>query len=418
MPWQVADNATAEAACGATGKRLCTPEEWQTACKGPDGTAYSYGSTYKASACNGIDAFGRQNFHLVPTGSFPDCTNEWGVFDMNGNLWEHVAGGSDMRVRGGAHNCSDSAALHRCDYVPGNWSPSARGFRCCLTPATGTGLDGGSDDADAQAGDGGGCIEDAAITEPDVGRDTRSVERSNYEVGSSGSCPPEMAPVGAVCVDRYEASREDATPTSAGSKNGKAVSQSGVLPWYVKAMSATAFGEFDAACQAAGKRLCGSNEWFEACTGPEQTVYAFGDTWDPLVCNSVETHCQRCCDILGLTSCRTGENCGYDSALSSAWLPETCFVTADYGRDSCHVCFHVMPTGSFPGCTNELGLFDVNGNVWEVVTAPSSEDSRGYMVRGGAFNAGSPASRFKCTFNARWEELYAGFRCCKDRPLN
>jgi len=47
-----------------------------------------------------------------------------------------VAGGSDMTVRGGAFNCNDSAALHKCAYVPGNWTPSARGFRCCLTPAS------------------------------------------------------------------------------------------------------------------------------------------------------------------------------------------------------------------------------------------------------------------------------------------
>ncbi len=134
LPWQVADNAAAEAACLAAGKRLCTPEEWRTACRGPDDTVYSYGDTYQPTACNGIDAFGRSSFHLMPTGSFPSCTNEWGLFDINGNLWEHVHGGENATVRGGAYNCGDSAAFHRCDYVPGNWTPSARGFRCCMTP--------------------------------------------------------------------------------------------------------------------------------------------------------------------------------------------------------------------------------------------------------------------------------------------
>jgi formylglycine-generating enzyme required for sulfatase activity len=131
VPWQVDDNATAEAACRASGKRLCTPDEWLLACQGPDGSAYSYGDTYDPEACNGIDAFGWEGFRLMPTGAFGLCTNEWGAFDMNGNLWEHVAAGDDTTVRGGAYNCGNSALLHRCDYVPSTWAPSARGFRCC-----------------------------------------------------------------------------------------------------------------------------------------------------------------------------------------------------------------------------------------------------------------------------------------------
>src|SRR5690606_17359605 len=90
LPWQVADNARAESACAAAGKRLCTPAEWELACRGPDGTVYSYGDAYEPATCNGIDAFGRGAFHLAVTGAFPACTNAWGVVDINGNLWEHV----------------------------------------------------------------------------------------------------------------------------------------------------------------------------------------------------------------------------------------------------------------------------------------------------------------------------------------
>lgn len=131
LPWQVANNAAAESACVASQKRLCSPAEWQRACAGPDRTLYAYGQSYDPTVCNGIDTHERDSFHLMPTGSLPDCKNAWGAFDLNGNLWEHVAGGSDRTVRGGAYNCSDSATLHRCDYVPGSWAPSARGFRCC-----------------------------------------------------------------------------------------------------------------------------------------------------------------------------------------------------------------------------------------------------------------------------------------------
>lgn len=152
LPWMFVDNAIAEAACAGAGKRLCTSDEWLLACQGPEGHVYAYGDTYEPTTCNGIDALGGGAFQVAPTGSFASCTNGWGVFDMNGNVWEHVAGGDDTRVRGGAFNCMDSAALHKCGYIPGNWSPSALGFRCCLTP---TGSPAGDSNADA------GCCEDA-----------------------------------------------------------------------------------------------------------------------------------------------------------------------------------------------------------------------------------------------------------------
>lgn len=166
IPWEVGEsNEIAEAACEAAGKRLCTPQEWRIACRGPDDTGYSYGDEYDPTACNGIDTFCNCDdpacadlevcpyphcfsqpsptedggpcgaaFRVVPTGSLPNCTNGWGVYDINGNLWEHVAGGDATTVRGGAFNCADSLAYHHCDYIPGGWTPSALGFRCCSDP--------------------------------------------------------------------------------------------------------------------------------------------------------------------------------------------------------------------------------------------------------------------------------------------
>lgn len=131
MPWRLFTNEEAANACELAGKRLCTPGEWQLACEGPAGTVYGYGDQYEPETCNGIETFGL-HFHLVPTGSLPDCVSGWGAYDLNGNLWEHVLGGDSTTIRGGAYNCSDSRTLHRCDYVPASWSPTARGFRCCL----------------------------------------------------------------------------------------------------------------------------------------------------------------------------------------------------------------------------------------------------------------------------------------------
>ena len=119
MPWL----------CTAAGKRLCNAAEWVGACRGPDDTEYCYGDTYEATTCNGIDAFGPGGFHYMPTASFPECVNDYGVFDINGNVWEL---GDDGLVRGGAYNCIDSVSLHRCSFSIDPTRVVAIGFRCCL----------------------------------------------------------------------------------------------------------------------------------------------------------------------------------------------------------------------------------------------------------------------------------------------
>jgi hypothetical protein len=139
MPWRNVSFADAAGACARAGKRLCEPAEWEQACRGPAQTTYCYGDTYEPLTCNGIDSFEYPTFHLVPTGTFTGCTNAYGVYDINGNIWERVqpsaanpAAGS--AGRGGAFNCSDSAALHKCGYEAtwGNDPVSNFGFRCCL----------------------------------------------------------------------------------------------------------------------------------------------------------------------------------------------------------------------------------------------------------------------------------------------
>ncbi len=146
MPWYNMPWATAQAACAAADKRLCTPDEWSQACHGPDHTTYAYGDEYSATTCNGIDAFcpgdpyphcrddfiADTRFHRVPTGSFPDCLSPWGIADLNGNVWEYDSS-PEGHGRGGAYNCGDSPALHRCDYVAawGTGPISNFGFRCC-----------------------------------------------------------------------------------------------------------------------------------------------------------------------------------------------------------------------------------------------------------------------------------------------
>jgi formylglycine-generating enzyme required for sulfatase activity len=70
-------------------------------------------------------------FHVAPTGSFASCTNEYGLFDANGNLWEWVED-PELSVKGGAFNCGNSTLLHECSYTSSAAYRSAIGFRCCM----------------------------------------------------------------------------------------------------------------------------------------------------------------------------------------------------------------------------------------------------------------------------------------------
>ena len=282
----------------------------------------------------------------------------------------------------------------------------------------GAGIDSVSDTDTTTTGghcvDPGGEDSDAADTQsgldagPDTARDTPPDSGDDTDTGTGADtlCPADMVRVSSgvggadhpFCIDRYEASRPDATATFEGTDESLAVSREGVLPWYVNPMTAATMPLFETACEAAGKRICSGNEWFASCSGEDGTKYGFGDTFSVETCNCVDTYCDDYCEANGIPeeACNLSSNCGY-----------SCGETGNTAS-----CFHVVPTGSFPECTNSLGAFDVSGNVWEVV--PSSTDDRGYEVRGGAFNCAGPSARLQCEYNADWDELYAGFRCCKD----
>jgi hypothetical protein len=131
MPWHNLTREDARAACQRAGKRLCTVQEWGKACKGSQNTTYGYGNDYEPTTCNGIDAFGGVTWKIMPTGSFDKCQSDYGVYDLNGNLWEYDDDPTG-NPRGGAFNCGDSAELHKCDGFRKNWPDDYNhGFRCC-----------------------------------------------------------------------------------------------------------------------------------------------------------------------------------------------------------------------------------------------------------------------------------------------
>ncbi|MBI2125576.1 SUMF1/EgtB/PvdO family nonheme iron enzyme [Candidatus Woesearchaeota archaeon] len=163
----------AEQACDYVGKRLCSHQEWYKACVGPNGPAfkknkqeklpeaYPYGLQYQSGKCNlgqpwPIKILGRStNWQMkdprlsalvdkngLPfkraTGSFPECTNEYGVYDMVGNAHEIV---SDLHEAKpfkkvtfvGSHYArptTESCAEYTLDHGD-FYTDYSVGFRCC-----------------------------------------------------------------------------------------------------------------------------------------------------------------------------------------------------------------------------------------------------------------------------------------------
>jgi serine/threonine protein kinase len=125
--------------CAKKGKRLCSEQEWERACKGIKQTRYPYGNQFMADNCNTRDQ-NNQNRKIAPSGSFANCLNEYGVYDMSGNVAEWTAtpfspNSSRQVVRGGsAHRPDwDVRCSSRSSANPQTRSPTL-GFRCCANP--------------------------------------------------------------------------------------------------------------------------------------------------------------------------------------------------------------------------------------------------------------------------------------------
>jgi eukaryotic-like serine/threonine-protein kinase len=84
--------AEATSICGDQGKRLCTEDEWEAACRGTDGWAHPYGPTHEPGRCH--DGIGSQEdtsndvFHAV--GTVSRCVTPTGIYDLDGNVSEWV----------------------------------------------------------------------------------------------------------------------------------------------------------------------------------------------------------------------------------------------------------------------------------------------------------------------------------------
>jgi hypothetical protein len=126
-----------------------------------------------------------------------------------------------------------------------------------------------------------------------------SIDEPKNAPGSNATyfVKPAVAKVGATFIGAYEASRPEATATSADSGNGfftsaptgvtpdrtYACSEGGVLPWFLVTPR-----EVEQSCAAVGGRICRTNEWQAACRGTASCAWGYDSNCSassPTKCN-------------------------------------------------------------------------------------------------------------------------------------
>lgn len=116
----------AKMSCIDAGKRLCSADEWETACRGINKTVYPYGNKYEMKRCP------TEGKILFKAGGFKKC-NEFKVNDMTGNAWEWVEDkhGDYPLMYGGSFEYGKDA--HCGLQAEGNVASRSGeiGFRCC-----------------------------------------------------------------------------------------------------------------------------------------------------------------------------------------------------------------------------------------------------------------------------------------------
>lgn len=119
----------AQKLCQEAGKRLCTADEWERACKGPQTDIYAYGNAFDTEYCGG----GVEE--VYSSGAKPDCRSDFGVFDLSGSFREWTATPAKKGryfVKGGEKGAAErgtrcAAAIDESE----NYADKTLSFRCC-----------------------------------------------------------------------------------------------------------------------------------------------------------------------------------------------------------------------------------------------------------------------------------------------
>jgi formylglycine-generating enzyme required for sulfatase activity len=142
--------------CNERGKRLCTEEEFETACEGPDLLPYFYGWRVDGAVCNtsrgwrafdarALDAGGERARKEVerlwqgsPSGRYERCRTRDGIHDLLGNVEEWVVSRAGRRHPGALMGGFWAKPWVGCrgtnDAHPPSFVFYEVGWRCCADP--------------------------------------------------------------------------------------------------------------------------------------------------------------------------------------------------------------------------------------------------------------------------------------------
>jgi hypothetical protein len=210
------------------------------------------------------------------------------------------------------------------------------------------------------------------------------------------TCRPGMVSIeGRFCIDRYEASLVEILPSGEEQafspfstvrlERVRAVSEANVYPQgYVSATQA------EQACVASGKRLCKVAEWQQACRGPENKRYGYGD----------EREVGRCND--------NGKN-----PVMSLFGPRYDGTTMNRPQLN-QMEGTLTKTGEREGCSNGYGVHDMVGNLHEWVDDRRGTFYGGYYQDVASYGHGDGCGYVTTAHEARYHDYSTGFRCCAD----
>lgn len=272
----------------------------------------------------------------------------------------------------------------------------------CLLLSCAQGLDTGDRRGPAGSGDAGGS--DAGGSDAG-GSDAGGSDSGGLgDGGSAGPCPvgmvhvrDAMLPSGEVCIDAWEAALEEqiggswvaASPyDTVDGRPVRAVPAQGTVPQaYISG------DEAEAACQAAGKRLCSSEEWLSACQGPEQWTWPYASSYVDWACNDHYPGSHPVVDYFGTVDGVWDMEHMNDPGINQQ--PDT-----------------VAAGGAYTACVSAWGAFDMHGNLHEWVS-----DADG-SFRGG-FYADAEINGQGCTYvttahGRDYHDYSTGFRCCAE----
>jgi hypothetical protein len=227
------------------------------------------------------------------------------------------------------------------------------------------------------------------------GHDCLGVRDQVVHVNASG------APGSGYYIYKYEASRSDATASTQGSASSRACSSPAILPW-----SQVTWNAADAACRAAGMRLCRtirsagavvSDEWGFACTAGQTcsagSIYPYGCSYGAATCNGADTGTGKAQICGALASCKTVGD--LDTGSSDDQVLDLSGNLAEWTDDRRDIA---NTSGSPEGAGSATAIYTMRGGAYDTFYPGMACDFMGTQV------------------HPTFSQPDTGFRCCSSCP--